>query len=221
MRTTRLALLGVLFAFNVDGGVAWAENGVPVQLTRDDITAIRSRLRDLDYDVKPAGALDDAVRSAIREFLKNIGEPPADFLTSEQLARLKAIDTSSYLYAAVAASTDAKYAVVWNRKSHDQAESEAMSGCAAKSSKSDKCTVIARADATTEGWVAAVNCKRKDGRTTHIAVGLGAVVDVIGPSRWPILRPGIWGKKERLLADRRCGSERPSSVGRFRQEQLA
>ena len=173
MRTTGLALLGVLFAFNVDGGVAWAENGVPVQLTRDDITAVRSKLRDLDYDVKPAGALDDAVRSAIREFLKNIGEPPADFLTSEQLARLKAIDTSSYLYAAVAASTDGKYAVVWNRKGHDQAESEAMSGCAAKSSKSDKCTVIARADATKEGWVAAVNCKRKDGRTTHTAVGLG------------------------------------------------
>jgi tetratricopeptide (TPR) repeat protein len=147
-----------------------ASDDAPAKLTREDIVLVQTKMRALDYNVKTTGILDDQTRSAIRRLHADNDEPASDFVTGKQMARLRNTDVSSFVYAAIAGSVDGAYAQGWNWDTREHAEDRAMSWCRKRSDKPDYCTVTSRSSGTEQGWVAAVHCKRVEGRTTHTNV---------------------------------------------------
>jgi formylglycine-generating enzyme required for sulfatase activity len=143
---------------------ALAEEGVPAQLTHEEIVMVQKKLDALEFRVKVTGVMDDQTKAAIRQLLKENNQKEADYLTSENLAKLKNTDTSSFVYAAIGTSTDGTTATTWNKESRESAESEVMTQCKARSSKPEKCVVQSRSSGFHEGWVASVYCKRTEAR---------------------------------------------------------
>jgi hypothetical protein len=145
-------------------GAAVAEPGVPAKLSHDQILEIQTKLRALNYRLTVTGVMDDKTRSAIHRLLVENKEVAADFLTDEQLAKLRNTDISGFKYAAVAASPDGFHMAVWGRTDLDEAEAEVASACRRRSPHSSKCIVTTRSTGFSEGWVAAVHCTRSRGR---------------------------------------------------------
>jgi hypothetical protein len=165
-----IRVLQLLFFIAFSTSLVWAEKGTPAQLTAEEIVLVQTKLRELNYVVKVTGILDDQTRSAIRTLHLDNDEPATDFLTSEELTRLKNTDISSFVSAAVAGSPDGTYSAVWNKSTRDQAEEEAMSSCRRRSSEPAKCTVVSRSSAWGQAWIAAVHCEKTEGRTIYDTV---------------------------------------------------
>jgi hypothetical protein len=166
-----IRVLQLLFFIAFSTSLVWAEEGTPAQLTAEEIVLVQTKLRELNYVVRVTGILDDQTRSAIKTLHSDNDMPATDFLTSEELARLKNTDTSSRVSAAIAGAPDGTYSAVWNKSTRDQAEEEAMSSCRRRSSEAEKCTVASRSAAVGQkAWIAAVHCEKTVGRTIYDTV---------------------------------------------------
>jgi hypothetical protein len=159
----------VFFAAILSCNVAAAEEGVPAELTPEDIIIVQTKLDALEFRAEPTGVMDDQTRRAIRQLHEDNNEKSVDYLTSEDLARLKRTDISGIVYAAVAASTDGATATTWNKPSRKGAEAEVMAQCRSRSSKPQKCVVQSRSSGFGEGWIAAVHCERSNREGTRLA----------------------------------------------------
>jgi hypothetical protein len=169
--------VAVFFAAILSCNAATAEEGVPAQLTREDIIIVQKKLDALEFRAEITGVMDDQTKKAIRELHVDNHQKGVDYLTSEELARLKNTDISTMVYAAVAASTDEATATTWNKPSRKDAETEVMAQCRSRSAKPRKCIVQSRSSASGEGWIAAVYCKRSNARVIHEATRLVASYD--------------------------------------------
>lgn len=164
--------IAIFFAAILSCNAAAAEEGVPAPLTGEDITIVQKKLDALEFRVAITGVMDDQTRKAIRKLLVSNKQKDVDYLTSENLARLKNTDISKVVYAAVGISTDGTTATTWNKPSRESAESEVMAQCKSRSSKPEKCAMQSRSSGLGEGWIAAIYCKRSNASTIREATRL-------------------------------------------------
>ena len=158
-------LAGLLFA-----GQSIAGDTDPYEMSESDVQLAQTKLYGLNYAISEIdGKLGPETRKAIAKYQTIEGHPSTGIITEKEFKKLRDIDTTGTMWAALSSSTDGAYSSVWNRNSRSEAVREALNGCREKSSKPEKCITITErvnnSSSMEQGWIAAAHCPRSDDST--------------------------------------------------------
>lgn len=127
------------------GPSPYSRDPTPALTGETVIREVQERLYNLNYDIYSInGRLTEETRTAIREWQGNTKRQPTGDMTMEELAALRNARLPG-VWGALAYAARGASAVVWNRKSRQDAANAALSDCR-RSNKTGDCKVVTAAE---------------------------------------------------------------------------
>lgn len=161
-------VLSAVFAASV-----LAQDATPYSMSPDEVRLVQKKLYELNYDPGPVdGVLTERTRSEIARWQETSKRPSTGSLTKEEFDYLANIDTSRWVWASIAGSTDGISFAVWNQNSRAESEAQVLPDCRRRSSEPNQCRVSSMSSSASEqeGWIAFVLCTRREGHGERVSM---------------------------------------------------